>query len=433
MSGMADDELIRFASTGDMNSLMQSLEATAIDLQVNDRHLISLLCYHASSKGQLAVVSYLLEKGSLKDMLDVEASCGLHAAAKFGHVEIVKFLVERGADVDQLTYDGPDHNKYTPLHVAAIAGRLSVVEYLVAHGATIDIECTGWLRTPLMEAAGYGSLSIVQFLIEKGASIDKADVNGVTPLHRAAQWSHLFVLKYLIEKGADKDKVAEGRDGGLTALTFATNEEVRSYLRALDGLKMSVTEDSLSTLKSPQCSLWFDMILLDYPGATDKVQQFVAAYPELAFLKDAQGRVAMDMAIQSSRQVMQTLLLWHGRYSITERRPEHTSATCYVFKAIDERTIDHETGQPVKVALKLMRDKAQFQRELTARDKGFAHEYVMNVLQTHPHLVDLDKWGEEVAVEADATGQLTKANAEKLFLLVMPLVRAHVFYTVVGK
>ena len=46
---------------------------------------------------------------------------------------------------------------------------------------------------------------------------------------------------------------------------------------------------------------------------------------------------------------MQSVLLWHGRYRITESRPEHISATCFIFKAVDEQTIDSDTQQPIKV------------------------------------------------------------------------------------
>ena len=115
---------------------------------------------------------------------------------------------------------------------------------------------------------------------------------------------------------------------------------------------------------------------------------------------------------------------------MVETRPDHISATCYVFKAVDEQSLDDETQQPIKVALKLMRVKAQFQRELSARDKGFNHEFVMNVLQTHPGVdaATMISWPDEVMdVEADATGQLTKTNAEKLYLLVMPLADRNLF------
>ena len=115
---------------------------------------------------------------------------------------------------------------------------------------------------------------------------------------------------------------------------------------------------------------------------------------------------------------------------MVESRPDHISATCYVFKGVDEQTLDVETGQPIKVALKLMRLKEQFQREVSTRDKGFNQEHVMHILQTHPEVgsLTMNSWPDEVVdVEADATGQLTKTDAEKLYLLVMPLADRNLF------
>ena len=54
----------------------------------------------------------------------------------------------------------------------------------------------------------------------------------------------------------------------------------------------------------------------------------------------------------------------------------------------------------------------------------------MNVLQTHPEVgsTAMESWKDDVNdVEADPTGQLTKTNAEKLFLLVMPLADRNLF------
>ena len=128
--------------------------------------------------------------------------------------------------------------------------------------------------------------------------------------------------------------------------------------------------------------------------------------------------------------VLQSAFLWHGRYRLLETRPEHISATCFVYKAVDEKTIDSETQQPMKVALKFMKKKSEFLREISARDKRFRSELVMNILHVHPEIgspVYFKQPDEITDVDADATGQLTKTNAEKLFLLVMPLADRNLF------
>ena len=196
-------------------------------------------------------------------------------------------------------------------------------------------------------------------------------------------------------------------------------------------------ELNLSLVEAHDYLIWFVVIQVAdtadvdlFPKLSAMVEALVSSHPTLAAAKDGDGRAAVDVASKPMKLIMQSVFLWHGRYRITESRPEHISATCFVFKAVDEHTVDKETGQPIKVALKLMRLKDQFQREISTRDKEFNQEHVMHVLQTHPQVGSstFDSWPDEVTdVEADATGQLTKANAEKFYLLVMPLADRNLF------
>ena len=59
------------------------------------------------------------------------------------------------------------------------------------------------------------------------------------------------------------------------------------------------------------------------------------------------------------------------------------SSNCYVFKAVDEHIIDKETSLPLKVALKLVRKKTPFLREMKVREQDFSDDFVVNVLSTN--------------------------------------------------
>src|SRR2546421_4462753 len=54
-------------------------------------------------------------------------------AAINDHLSVVKFLVERGADVNKVDADGS-----SALLAAAFGGHLPIVEYLIEHGADIN-------------------------------------------------------------------------------------------------------------------------------------------------------------------------------------------------------------------------------------------------------------------------------------------------------
>lgn len=82
----------------------------------------------------------------------------LHKAAATGEMDIVKALVEAGADVNVRTRDTED----TPLHMAITNGRRAVAEYLVHKGARIDIAGKdGKTATQLAKDAGPRMMHIV--------------------------------------------------------------------------------------------------------------------------------------------------------------------------------------------------------------------------------------------------------------------------------
>ena len=248
-----------------------------------------------------------------------------------------------------------------------------------------------------------------------------------TSMHLAAKEGNVDAFVVLLNHGAD---VTIKNKQGKTCFDLLKSAKDKLAI-------LSKTELNLSLLEAHSYALWFVVVQEDGTSDVDlfanllaMVEALVSSHPTLAAAKDANNRAAVDVASKPMKLIMQSVLLWHGRYRITEPRPDHISATCFVFKAVDEHTIDKETSQPMKVALKLMRLKDQFQREISTRDKEFHQEHVMHILQTYPEIGSstFDSWPDEVVdVETDATGQLTKTNAEKLFLLVMPLADRNLF------
>lgn len=97
----------------------------------------------------------------------------LHLAAESNKVQVIEFLVSKGADVNVRNDGG-----YTPLHEAAYVGALGAVKILVRLGA--DMSARAGDREPdegrdgvtiLAHAAIGGNSNVVRFLLKHGAPI----------------------------------------------------------------------------------------------------------------------------------------------------------------------------------------------------------------------------------------------------------------------
>ena len=147
----------------------------------------------------------------------------LFDAAALGDLERVQMLVGGGADKDATVSHG-----WTPLYAASCNGHLAVVRYLVEQGADMEKASSGSGWTPIIVASCWGRLEVVRYLLEQGANRDKADNHGYTSLHFAALNGHLETAKLLMVYGADLN--ARDRYGNLP-IDVAHNEEMRQAIR----------------------------------------------------------------------------------------------------------------------------------------------------------------------------------------------------------
>ena len=125
-----------------------------------------------------------------------ELPLSLQEAAAVGDVNLVRTLIEKGADVDSLE----DSFLKTALHRAAMSGHKDVVELLLAEGA--DVEARDRRATPLHYAVERGHRDIVELLISKGADVNAKDERGRSPLSLAEKSGHKEIVELLRKHGA---------------------------------------------------------------------------------------------------------------------------------------------------------------------------------------------------------------------------------------
>ncbi|XP_028418537.1 uncharacterized protein LOC114543951 [Dendronephthya gigantea] len=182
--------------------------------------------------GTLEIVKYLVEKGADVNGWGTDGWTVLHSSVTKGKLEIIKYLVKKGADVN-----GKNTNGQTVLHSAVTEGTLEIVKYLVKKGADVNCKNTdGWIALDI--AVSKNRLEIVKFLVEKCANANGNMNEWGAAMHFAVAKSTPEMVKYLVEKGADvNNKDTCGSTVLHTAVTEVAkgNLEIVKYLVEHDG------------------------------------------------------------------------------------------------------------------------------------------------------------------------------------------------------
>jgi len=217
----------------------------------------------AAKKGDIEKLTALFDAGIcsiLIDARDIQGKTPFFYAVRSNRVETVKFLIEKGANINV-----QDSGGMTPLHVAVNGNSSNIIGILIKAGAKLELKNNA-SNTPLALAEKLGGRPKVERLLKKAildaarktrAQIDinasstkqlhfavesgdietvkdwigrGADVNtkarlGGTPLHIAADKGYPEIVAVLIEAGAD---VNAKDDDGETPLHRAVLKDSKS-------------------------------------------------------------------------------------------------------------------------------------------------------------------------------------------------------------
>ena len=120
-------------------------------------------------------------------------------ACKNGQKGIVQAFIKKGG----INYDKRDAMGCTPLYYACMKGARDIVKLLIDAGADVSLANNQSL-TPLHSMARSGNKDIIKLLLDAGADINATDKEGRTPLLYTVHENKTEVSRYLLSLGADK-------------------------------------------------------------------------------------------------------------------------------------------------------------------------------------------------------------------------------------
>lgn len=205
--------------------------------------------HYAITNGKLEIVKLLLANGADKNKRDhIGAYRPIHWAVSNKQIKIAELLIEKKVNLNKTTDSGD-----SPLDLAALNGDLDMVKLLVENGANIEKKYLGDVdhsrsdrHMPLHKASKKGHLEVVKYLIDNKAIVHNANHNEKynSPLHEAANGGHLEVVKYLIDNGANINALNDNGDKPINTVRLTGNVNDESHKIALFLMRKGLEDGS---------------------------------------------------------------------------------------------------------------------------------------------------------------------------------------------
>lgn len=231
---MSGSSLLRALDNHDRVETERLLDAQPHEVSVRDADDRVALHYAAETM-DLAMFQKILEQDlTLLDCEDRNGHTPLLMAVMGGRTDLVKFILSKGANLNQRDRDG-----HSAVHWAVVCGQLATLNFLISEGA--DVEAPDLLKaaplhyaTATEEIAPEVALAVLHTLIKAGAKPNCLDLDERTPILWAASNGNLEAMHSLKQAGGDLLAVDRDRLGVLhCAASHGYHETIDFFMDAV--------------------------------------------------------------------------------------------------------------------------------------------------------------------------------------------------------
>jgi ankyrin repeat protein len=195
----------------------------------------------AAGQGDTEQLKEFINKGINLDVMDDSGNTALFLASYWGKIEVVKTLIEAGADLNMQSFG----DKETPLMAAVNMKQVDVIKTLLENGADINIKDVNGTNA-LMWAISDTDINIVNLLLSYNPDLDAVDNYGNNAYLYAVEFEKEDIAKELENKGVSTEGVKK-----LALFEAIKNNDVSGLKEVL---KKGIDPDTISpALQTPLC------------------------------------------------------------------------------------------------------------------------------------------------------------------------------------